>query len=713
MNRFALTAVVLASVGGGLVVNAATGARDVPADVDRSVVSSTMLDERTLKVSFPGAEGGKTVIGQLTVARSTDDGFVTAYPCAAGVPRADGGTIVRSDLNYDGRVAPVWSNRLIVQADSAGDVCFFPSTDVEMIVDLNAVSFDTGVTSFANRRIDTRLRDRPVQAGEEFRVTVAEAVDGRTVVGQLTVAGASARGFVTAYPCATGLPADDAGEPTRSDLNFDAAVSPIASNRLIVAADADGDVCFRPSERVHLVVDVNGVGDSGIDALANRRTDTRGSAVLTAGSELRVRVPDAGGSKTLIGQVTVAGASDAGFVTAYPCASGLPLAAAGGIDRSDLNVYGVIAPVWSNRLIVQADEAGDICFHSSSTVHLVVDVNGVSDGGITSFENIRVDTRDDDPPGATDLPTDAAGTPVWPHYVPLPPVDGVAALTGLPAPPEVTARPIAAYKIDNFRLARPHAGLLDADVVIEVDTEYVSRFIALFHSRMPSRVGPVRSARTTDLDLLASMNRPVFGYSGANPGVARWLASAGDSGVLVDRGAQRNGCYARDATRPGPHNLFVDPQCMIREVTWAGPARPMWAVDAGWTPDAASRTTAGAAFDVAMRGVAVRWVWDPAVGRYLRMQDGAAHVVESGARIAADNVVEVSTQYVPSIVDARSPHAQSLGSGSAIVHRDGRSTDATWTRISPADPYTFRDAVTGSIIPLDVGTTFLQLTQGT
>lgn len=704
MNRLPRLSLLLACLASGVVVGPTARARD-----EATVEVSALTGGETLRVSVPGAEGGKTVIGQITVARATDEGFVTAFGCAEGIPSDADGSLNRSDLNYEGRVSPVWSNRLIVEADDAGDVCFRSSTSVEMIIDVNAVSFDTGITSFTNRRTDTRVIGAPVDANEELQINVAEASGAKTVIGQLTVARASNRGFVTAYPCAEGMPVDDSGRPTRSDLNFDAAISPVRSNRLIVAADDAGDICVRPSERVHLIVDVNGVADTGMGALANRRTDTRRSTRLAAGETLRVNVPEAGGSKTVVGQLTVARSTERGFVTAHPCASGAPVDAAGGISRSDVNASGLVAPVWSNRLIVEADDAGDICFYTSSAVHLVVDVNGVSDGGITSFTNVRVDTRSDTLPGVTDLPTDAAGTPVWPAYAPLPPLVGVAALTGFPAGSDITTRPVVAYKIDNYRRARPHVGLAMADVVIEVNTEYVSRFIALFHSQMPTTVGPVRSARTTDLDLLAAMNRPIFGYSGANPGVSRWLDSATDSGVLVARGAQRNGCYSRDSNRPGPHNLFANPQCMVTEVPWAGPARPMWSIEADWQPDAASRTRSDATFDVAMGGVGVQWSWHAGSSRYLRSQDGAAHLVEGGGQVTADNVVEVSTVYVPSIVDARSPHAISLGAGNAVVHRDGRATDAVWTRISPSDSYTFRDAVTGTIIPLDVGTTFLEL----
>ena len=204
--RVGSIAASLACLASLVTVGAVSQARD-GVDVDAAeAVASTMFADGTLRVAVPGAEGGKTVIGQLTVARATDSGFVTAYPCADGLPVDATGVVDRSDLNYDGRTSSVWSNRLIVEADNAGDVCFLPSTDVEMVIDINAVSFDTGISSFENRRTDTRPAGDPIEAGEELRINVAEARGGRTVIGKLTVTGAAGRGYATAYPCAEGMP---------------------------------------------------------------------------------------------------------------------------------------------------------------------------------------------------------------------------------------------------------------------------------------------------------------------------------------------------------------------------------------------------------------------------------------------------------------------------------------------------------------------------
>ncbi len=134
--------------------------------------SATALDNGripaggVLRVSVAEAIGGKTVVGQLTVDRVVGAGFVTAYGCDDDIPRNPDGTISRSDLNFDGSVSPVSSNRLIVKADNSGDVCFFTMRPAALIVDINGVTFDTGVNSFANRRCATRVTcARPTAQG--------------------------------------------------------------------------------------------------------------------------------------------------------------------------------------------------------------------------------------------------------------------------------------------------------------------------------------------------------------------------------------------------------------------------------------------------------------------------------------------------------------------------------------------------------------------
>jgi hypothetical protein len=282
-------------------------------------------------------------------------------------------------------------------------------------------------------------------------------------------------------------------------------------------------------------------------------------------------------------------------------------------------------------------------------------------------------------------------------------VRGYAALTGLPTDEATAARAVVAVKIDNHPDARPQWGLDEADVIIEENVESLTRFIALFHTHEPSKVGPVRSVRTSDTPVLAALNRPVLGWSGGNAGVIAEVNAAADAGVIVDGGVYTAGsCYRRDSSRVAPHNLVFDPNCGREEAPSAGAARPIFAFGEPLTPGAEGRE-----LEVAMDGVRVTWTYDDECACYRRAQNGRAHVATSGAQITATNVVVMHVEYVPSPVDARSPEAQTVGAGAATVYRGGQAFAGEWYRPDAFSPFLFRAG--GVSVSLAPGLTFIEL----
>lgn len=304
--------------------------------------------------------------------------------------------------------------------------------------------------------------------------------------------------------------------------------------------------------------------------------------------------------------------------------------------------------------------------------------------------------------------TDPQGPSVsWPPYQPLEGVTGVAALTGLAVDDTTAAFPIVAVKIDNTRPARGQWGLDGADVIIEENVEGITRFIALFQSRMPAQVGPVRSARTGDLYLLSGMNRPILAWSGGNKTVTKWVESAASAGRLVNVSALKVKCYYRSSTKSRPHNLVLDLACARNKATGAGPARPLWQ----FAPEGTLGTgTPTPEFDVEMSGVRVHWVWDVAQGYYVRYQDGAVHTTAGGVAITSTNVVVVYCEHVSSPADGRSKVPVTVGSGRVVVHAGGMVRSGTWTRVNDTDPWTFT-ADDGTPILLLPGTTFVELSR--
>lgn len=327
-------------------------------------------------------------------------------------------------------------------------------------------------------------------------------------------------------------------------------------------------------------------------------------------------------------------------------------------------------------------------------------------------------------PGTATAPT-TAPTTAPPPTLPPPPAEGLrflpedtpdngsaAPLTGLPVPdPGTLDRAALAVKIDNLDIpgesARPQTGLAFADVVVEEVVEGgVTRFVAVLHSTDAPPVGPVRSARTTDVHLLPILGTPLFAYSGGNPGV---LAAVADSPSIEDRGGEWAPAYARDGSRRAPHDLYLRP--------WE-----IWARSAGATvpPRLApfrprgqgsprGEPVAGLAlgFD-GVAGAPASWRWLPEEGRWLRQQRGSVHLDGSGYAVGPRNVVVVFTDYVESPVDTRSPEAVTIGSGEAWVFTDGKRVEGRWQRDALDAPLSFVDG-DGAPITLSAGRTWIEL----
>jgi hypothetical protein len=119
-------------------------------------------------------------------------------------------------------------------------------------------------------------------------------------------------------------------------------------------------------------------------------------------------------------------------------------------------------------------------------------------------------------------------------------------------------------------------------------------------------------------------------------------------------------------------------------------------------------TTASASVAVPMDGLQVGWTWDAGRERYLRSQNGRNHVVASGVRLGAENVVVMTVEYGPSPADRLSPEARTVGSGAVVVHRGGTSVSGMWLRADLTDGFTFVDDE-GAVIPLAPGVTFVEL----
>ncbi|HUP75905.1 MAG TPA: DUF3048 domain-containing protein [Acidimicrobiales bacterium] len=275
-------------------------------------------------------------------------------------------------------------------------------------------------------------------------------------------------------------------------------------------------------------------------------------------------------------------------------------------------------------------------------------------------------------------------------------------LTGL-ASFEDRSRPAIVVKIDNVENARPPVGINRADVVFEELVEGgLTRLAAVFHSRGSDPVGPVRSARSTDVHLLPMLNRPLFANSGGNSGVRYEMSQS----TLVDVGnSVVPSAYYRDDNRFVPHNLFTSTTELWNATQGQGGTPP--ALFSFRSPNAALPASAQPIQGVTIRfPTRVDFDWNGA--GWVRMQNGRRHVDSDGVQIAPANVIVQFVTYKESASDSRSPEAVVIGSGDAWVLTAGKMILGTWSRADDQSVSVFTDSE-GKLITLTPGTTWVEL----
>lgn len=301
----------------------------------------------------------------------------------------------------------------------------------------------------------------------------------------------------------------------------------------------------------------------------------------------------------------------------------------------------------------------------------------------------------------TDVPVAPTPTPV---PTVLHPLTGVGFIGDQPW----QRRPVLAIKVENSPTSRPQSGLDLADVVYEELAEGgITRFIAVYQSRDADRVGPVRSARNVDPQVLKPLGA-LFAYAGGVPPVVAALRST--QGV-VDVGYDRvPDAYYRRTDRAAPHNLYTA-------------TRPLWDGRRGGPPEppfsflaeGQSPMPTGAASKVSLwfsPREETRFVYDAAAGVYRRFHGPAEHVLENGARIGAANVVvQVVSVVAGSVVDVNgqvTPDSRVTGEGEAVLLSGGQVVRGRWIRESLDVPTRYVDA-SGSPMFLRPGQTFVEL----
>jgi len=287
-------------------------------------------------------------------------------------------------------------------------------------------------------------------------------------------------------------------------------------------------------------------------------------------------------------------------------------------------------------------------------------------------------------------------------------------LTGTPleSADEIPNRPALAVKIPNNPQALPQTGLNEADVVFEeIINDGITRFAAVFHSQGSDPVGPIRSGRAQDVDILSNLNSPLLAWSGGNPGVTRVINNSTLTSLSYV-GGYGNSYYRRDGRGGAPHNLFssTDTLWELAPDEFAIPPQ----IFPYMLPGEVAEGDTASIIEIELDSILVRWDYDAASGRYLRSEYGEPHMSELTGQVWADNVVVMLVEYRQSTIDAKSPEAVTVGGGQLLIFADGVVRQGVWQRSSNLDTWNFFTDTTLSVpLGLSEGRTWVELPRNT
>ncbi|NDI09822.1 MAG: DUF3048 domain-containing protein [Actinobacteria bacterium] len=247
-------------------------------------------------------------------------------------------------------------------------------------------------------------------------------------------------------------------------------------------------------------------------------------------------------------------------------------------------------------------------------------------------------------------------------------------------------------------------------VYIEQVEAGLTRLLALYSSQYPIRIGPVRSARISDIDILAEYGRVGLIFSGAQSRLYPFI----DAANIANLGAQRNPAtvYVRDPLRNAPTNMFVYPEKLLEVDKNAA------SIDLVKKPGWEFGDNPGTGIEI--ESATVRWPnatyrvdWSRDEDRWLIYFNGKPKTNPDGYQFGSPNFVIQVVPIVPSDFGDRyggvTPKSEVVGSGKGYLLRDGFAIEVKWQRGSPEAPTRWQLA-DGSSAPFERGQIWIALT---
>jgi Protein of unknown function (DUF3048) N-terminal domain/Protein of unknown function (DUF3048) C-terminal domain len=279
----------------------------------------------------------------------------------------------------------------------------------------------------------------------------------------------------------------------------------------------------------------------------------------------------------------------------------------------------------------------------------------------------------------------------------------IAPLTGLvDATGTSVTRSALTVKIENTPDALPQWGVDQADVVYEeIVNGGITRLAAVFNSQVPVKIGPVRSVRPTDTQVVWPLGG-IFAYSG---GAQYAVDSISQAPVKLIDESSAGAAMFRDPTRQAPHNLYARGAGLF---AFGGTPTPPPALFRYATGAVAKRWPLVSHFVVPFPSIyPVTWDWNKKTASYDRTLFGQADITGTGVRESPKNVVVMFVNYVNGIGTMNS-YGDLQSGGQVEVFTQGHEITGTWSRSSKSSPIVYHDS-SGRVITMTPGQTWVEL----
>lgn len=280
--------------------------------------------------------------------------------------------------------------------------------------------------------------------------------------------------------------------------------------------------------------------------------------------------------------------------------------------------------------------------------------------------------------------------------------EGDSPLSGLPGG---AGKPVIMVKLDNTALARPHTGLIDADLVYVEQVEWgLTRLAAMFNRKLPKVVGPVRSGRISDLEILKQFPAPGFVFSGANKVLLKQIEASNAVSLSPN---EKGEYFYRNNKKEVPYNQMLELAEMISKTKGLGVVNDIGFVfDREVPPGGTATKTFKATWPSS--NVSGKWSkrgWAISVDGYVQKDYVTRQPVI--AKTVVIQFVEQTDSKQGDRFGGKTPLARTVGAGSAIILRNGQRFLATWSRPVATEGTVY--LVGGLPISLDVGQVWILL----